>query len=150
MQALTEANREFEKRTQLLLSFVNVSIKGLTDLVVSYAVSRYELFQEAMLRRHWVDSFLVMKNSPCSCRRGLLDELLELASTSILVAEFLSEVNYIEQPTPLRKLQHSLELMRCSGVCHRIACFYSDNRQCKCQRTILARDVISGLPLDSF
>lgn len=145
MLALQQVDAELQKRSMLVVRFITVP--GVADMVVSYSVSAYQLFQEAMLRLHWVDSSLMY----LSCRRELLDELFALETKYSLVAQFMADIR--GTPTNCRNyglccLTNALELDKIFQRCHRSKCGYIN--RCTCNRPLYAIDVLLGLPLDSF
>lgn len=128
MELVQAAQVELTKRKSLLADQL---LSELADIVVSYAVTEYQLFEEALLRRHFV-------TSPYVDFRGLLSSLQQ--AKHYLTEMYLDELAthhdiFIPPLTSLdRRLSEALRLGH--QRCHRICCYYdSKKRDCICQRS---------------
>lgn len=137
MQALQESQEEFCKRSRLVYHGTGIHVWPLLDLITEYAVSRYQLFQEAMLYRHHHRNNL----SASAEHQSLLKELTMLAESHTVVKQFLKHLEPVAiEFQPATRLSSALKLSSVAIYCNRVTCYYYVGN-CDCTRTLYSDEV---------
>lgn len=129
MEALNEAKSQFDKRTELVLDGTCIHLRPLSIIITEYAVTRYQLFEEAMLCKY-------SRNDAEGTEQyaSLQDEIKLLAVSHAVVAQFLQAVKSILSTSPYQ-LYDALGLSCHTFACNRISCYYQSGG-CTCKRPL--------------
>lgn len=129
MELVQTAQAEVTKRKALLADQLLLELAG---IVVTYSVTEYQLFEEALLRGHFITSLYA--------NVSVLLSSLEHAK-HYLTETYLSEMTnhhdvFVPSNTSLDyRLSESLRIGH--ERCHRTCCYYdSKQRHCICQRSL--------------
>lgn len=139
MESVQEALGESHKRKALLGGCL---LSELATIVVSYAVTDHQLFEESLLRRNFL-------RRPGS-RNQLLAEL-EMAG-HVLTKYYLAELLQIDMsrwhfdPDPRERMRHVMLLGDGGSCCCRLRCFYNMGL-CNCTRPMIADQIIAQTSL---
>lgn len=136
MDYVYEARDEFNKRKALL---GNRLVPELASIVVSFAVTEYQLFEESLLRRHFV--------ADTRCRMWLFERLNE--TPHVLTQQYIRELNNADmRPYNVRdtkqKITSAMSVIGAGNQCCRLRCYYY-TKACTCCRTLLSENIQNGL-----
>lgn len=120
MDAFNESKSEFEKRCGLVIHSTSIYLQPLVEIIVEYVVTRYQLFEEAMLfkHHHYGDHGADLEHD------RLLKELRLLSESNSVVLQYIRDIGAIE-PGRYNMLYPALGLTVQSGLCNRIACYFT-------------------------
>lgn len=141
MDCINEAENEFDRRKQLLLEALLLS--DLANIIVLYTVTKGQLFEEALLRRH------------CRPASQATDENMSRLLTDLLKANHkLLEHGVDMRLTKTADLQFKLtDAMMIHGgkinICYRLLCYYGRGI-CTCQRPYSGPHIEQGHVISYF
>lgn len=131
MEVLNKAKQLHQETAQPFLDVLN--IPGLASLCADYLLETPEmLFEHFLLRHIWRVRPLIYEQ--------IWNELVEMAKSNRMVAEYLSEVYRLVTvgTTELDRFGEAVSEGR-PDLCHRLACFYINENECSCGSPVLPR-----------
>lgn len=133
MNCVQEAFNEFKKRKRLLAD--GHLLPELNAIVVSYAVTEYQLFEEALMRRHNTQT-----QATAAVLLAKLQDAKHIFTERYLHTLIQSNMNFVahEEVQPEIKLRNALCISTLEK-CHRLQCYYY--RHCLCERPLLPADI---------
>lgn len=148
MNILHEALSDFTYRRELLEGLLLPEVSG---IIVTYAVTEDQLFEEALLRRHYFP-FMSLNATTVVYRLLVAIE----AANHALARTYMTDLNLVdmrpagvEPVTALDRLTHALKMDGSHGNCYRLRCYY-DRGICKCQRPFIPPHIAQGLVMAYF
>lgn len=149
MEFVQAAQAELTKRKALLADQL---LSELAGIVVSYAVTAYQLFEEAFLRRHFI-SLRTMNDLLDDRADTVLSNLQE--SKHILAETYLSDLGKVDMflgdNVPLRRRVREALLIGYEAHCYRVLCYYRERNteisDCNCQRRLTSDHIHSRLAM---
>lgn len=150
MQALQKSNEQFERRARIIIECTPIYLRPLADLIVEYCVSRYQLFQEALLYLFSHDG----NHRAFDRMEKLMKELTELAPSHRTVAEFVQELQLVGSLRN-QQLYSAMGLTTIPASCNRLTCYYSDHSllhgiSCTCTRPLFTNRIQTQTDLNYF
>lgn len=146
MEYIQEAFEEFNKRTALLGDHLVLELRA---IVVSFAVTEYQLFEEALLRQcmpvsiHRNIDGLVAKIS--DAKHAFTERYIKSLWETDMSRYYVFPTDKISM-----RLRNATSIACADEIsCHRLLCFYNSNL-CTCSRPLLAGNLLVGLLMPFF
>lgn len=140
MQAVNETKLQFDNRTSLIRDATPIHLQPLAEIITEYAVTRYQLFQEAMLYKyHHFNTFVDYDRY-----MRLQHEIKLLAASNPVAEQFTNDLKAVKSMS--HKLCVALGLSFLGNACNRITCYYDTS--CSCMRPLFSGRI--SFPIDYF